>query len=445
VICETSLTEQQEISRFLTIAFRAWERAGIDFLVLRNYEGLPETISNDIDVLVSPRQAREAEMTLRTAASEAGFRLHNRAEFSTLALYFSSASGAEAHIDIFRGLQWRAFDFLSCERFLLKRIKKGLFSIPHPAHEAATSLLATMIYTGEIKEKYKTSIVHGFKTEPEEAHLLLAQTYGETLATFVVEAGTAQEWERLRAATGSLRRSMIVRQFFGRPLKTVSSLVTNGWRILRRFFRPPGLSVVLCGADGSGKSTVGTNLINALNCTFPPPKGRRFHWKPPVFSAARQAARGLVDDPHGKPPRNPVASLLYFAFHWMEFFIGSHVRIRPVTFRGGLVLIDRYYYDFLVDQRRYRLQLPHWLVRLGLAFLKQPDLVVLLDAPAEVLHKRKQEVELQETQRQREAYLEMIRTLPNGRTINADQSPDGVVRDIKKLILDFMLRRMEKR
>ena len=51
------------------------------------------------------------------------------------------------------------------------------------------------------------------------------------------------------------------------------------------------------------------------------------------------------------------------------------------------MLIDRYYYDFFVDQRRYRLRVPQAIVRLGHFFLKKPDLVVLLDAPAEVLQK----------------------------------------------------------
>ena len=190
---------------------------------------------------------------------------------------------------------------------------------------------------------------------------------------------------------------------------------------------------------------MGESVTTALTCSFPPEKGRRFHWKPPVFSGSRQAARGPATDPHGKPPRNPVVSLVYFAAHWIEFFLGSHLRIRKLTFKGGLVLIDRYYYDFLVDQRRYRLQVPNWLVRLGLFFLKKPDLVLLLDASPEVLQSRKQEVELAETRRQREAYLNMVKTLPNGHVINAAQSPDAVARDIKKVILQFMAERVEQR
>ena len=86
-----------------------------------------------------------------------------------------------------------------------------------------------------------------------------------------------------------------------------------------------------------------------------------------------------------------------------------------MTFRGGLVLIDRFYYDFFVDQRRYRLRVPQSIVRLGHFFLKKPDLVVLLDAPAEVLQSRKQEVPLAETERQRTAYRALVRGLRNGR------------------------------
>ena len=172
---------------------------------------------------------------------------------------------------------------------------------------------------------------------------------------------------------------------------------------------------------------------------------RQFHWKPPLFSARRQAARGPATDPHGRPARNPAVSLCYFGFHWLEFLLGSHLRLRPITFRGGLVLIDRYYYDFFVDQRRYRLRVPQAVVRLGHFFLKKPDLVVLLDAPAEVLQQRKQEVPLAETERQRAAYLALVRGLGNGRVVDATQPPEKVGADISRAILDFMAERTRRR
>jgi thymidylate kinase len=109
------------------------------------------------------------------------------------------------------------------------------------------------------------------------------------------------------------------------------------------------------------------------------------------------------------------------------------------------VLIDRYYYDFFVDQRRYRLAVPPSLVRLGYFFLMKPDLVLLLDAPTEVLQSRKQEVAPAETERQRLAYRELVRGLSNGRVLDATQPPEKVGADIKRAILDFMAQRASKR
>ena len=274
---------------------------------------------------------------------------------------------------------------------------------------------------------------------------LLARTYGLEQAKFLVTAGAQARWAEIEAATGSLRRALVLRQLAGRPWRTLKSLLLDARRLTGRLVRPPGVTVVLCGADGSGKSTAAAAVMVELGVTFSPQKVCHFHWKPPLFSARRRAARGPATDPHGRPARHPVVSLAYFGFHWLEFLLGSHLRLRPITFRGGLVLIDRFYYDFFVDQRRYRLRVPRFIVRLGHYFLQQPDLVVLLDAPAQVLQQRKQEVPLAETERQRPAYLELVRSLRNGRVVDATQPPDKVGADISRVILDFMAERTGQR
>ena len=437
---------KHEISQLVTAVFRAWQQAGIDWLVLRNYESLPDSTTNDIDVLVNPGQLRQAEQALLAAAAKAGFQVHSRVEFATLALYLSSRqSNAQAHFDLFTALKWRGFEFVASEGFLRRKIGRELFCIPHPADETATKLLAPLIYTGKVKEKYRASVAAGLQAEPAAVTELLARTYGPAHAKFLVAAGAQEKWADIEAATGALRRTLILRQLAGRPWRTLKSLLLDANRLFRRFLRPPGVTVVLCGADGSGKSTAASALLDGLSVTFSPQKAHHFHWKPPVFSTGRREARGPATNPHGRPARNPVVSLAYFGFHWLEFFLGSHLRLRPLTFRGGLVLIDRFYYDFFVDQRRYRLRVPQSIIRLGQWFLKQPDLVVLLDAPAEALQQRKQEVPLVETARQRAAYLGLVRSLRNGRVVDATQPPEKVGADICQAILDFMAERTTQR
>jgi thymidylate kinase len=440
------MSEQEEVGQLVAAVFRAWDKAGIEFLILRNYEGLPNVTTNDIDVLVAPEQVRRAEETLLAAAEGAGFRLHNRAEFASLALYLSGRqSNAQAHFDLFTELKWRGFEFLSCREFLGRRVRRGLFAVPHVADEAASNLLDFLIYKGQVKPKYKPSIAVGFRTEPAVATKLLAQTYGAAHARFLVSAGAQEQWPAIEAAAGALRRAMVVRQLTRHLWRTTTSMLGDATRLVRRFLRPPGLTVVLCGADGCGKSTAARAIEEGLSGTFSLLKGRHFHWKPPLFSTRRRAARGAASDPHGKPPRNPAASFCYFLFHWLEFFLGSHLRFRPITFRGGLVLVDRYYYDFFVDQRRYRLRVPQGLVRLGYVFVKKPDLVLLLDAPAEVLQSRKQEVPPAETERQCRAYRALVENLSNGRIINAAPPVEKVGVDINRVILDFMAQRQVRK
>ena len=65
------MAEHEEISRLITAVFGAWQQAGINFLILRNYEGLPHSTTNDIDVLVQKDQRKEAMRALREAQAAA--------------------------------------------------------------------------------------------------------------------------------------------------------------------------------------------------------------------------------------------------------------------------------------------------------------------------------------------------------------------------------------
>jgi hypothetical protein len=147
-------------------------------------------------------------------------------------------------------------------------------------------------------------------------------------------------------------------------------------------------------------------------------------------------------DPHAKPSKGLVLSLVKLTLWWADYtFLGYLTDIYPRLQRSGLVLFDRYYQDLLVDPRRHRYGGPLWLARFAGRFFPRPHLVILLDAPPEVLHSRKQEVSLEETARQRKIYLEIVQNLSNGHVVDASKPAHEVAAEAEKVVLDYMAAR----
>jgi thymidylate kinase len=119
--------------------------------------------------------------------------------------------------------------------------------------------------------------------------------------------------------------------------------------------------------------------------------------------------------------------------------------VRPDLARSTLVLSDRDLVDTLVDPKRRRYGGPRWLLRLIWWLAPKPDLVIALDAPAELVQPRKREVSLEETARQREAYRALVGGMPSGHIVNADRPLEQVTAAVSSIILRFLATRTARR
>jgi thymidylate kinase len=205
--------------------------------------------------------------------------------------------------------------------------------------------------------------------------------------------------------------------------------------------RLSGICVAILGPDGSGKSSVIDQLVPMLAPEF---RGiQRLHLRPRVFSGSAAGQRTNTD-PHGQALRGPLASSAKLLFLWADYSIGYFVRVRPALTRSSLVLFDRYYYDLLVDSRRFRYGGPAWLLKLIGRLIPRPDLLLILDAPAEVLQSRKQEVSPEESARQAALYRALATSPALGDCtvlIDATQPLNDVVHRCLDASLDVLHRR----
>jgi thymidylate kinase len=102
--------------------------------------------------------------------------------------------------------------------------------------------------------------------------------------------------------------------------------------------------------------------------------------------------------------------------------------------RKTILICDRYYHDLLVDPVRYRYGGPMWAARVLGKLMPRVSLWILLDAPVEILQSRKQEVSLDETARQRQAYLAFVRQQDRHVIADASQPLDRVIGEVEQAV-----------
>ena len=162
----------------------------------------------------------------------------------------------------------------------------------------------------------------------------------------------------------------------------------------------PWISVL--GMDGSGKSVV----IKLIEQKFGPPRtaGVKIYQRRPDMPLRPGGPKDAL--PQSLPPHSPLRSVLKLCA-MVFYFQRSHLTtLRRLRGQGWLVIFDRYLpQDILADPLRYRYGGPAWLLPLARNLFPSPGISILLDAPAEVIQSRKQEVSFQENLRQRQAYL----------------------------------------
>jgi thymidylate kinase len=188
--------------------------------------------------------------------------------------------------------------------------------------------------------------------------------------------------------------------------------------------------IAFLGCDGSGKSAVLDRLTERLQT-----EGWsvvRGHWRPVATPTLRAESNG-AENPHGRPPRGPVASFLKLGWLWINWWMGWLGSLRHAS-RSGVVLFDRYHADLLVDPMRYRYGGPMWLAGVASRLMPQPDLVFYLDADPGVLLSRKQEVSRETLEKSRNAYLRLAAGNGRFRVVDASKPLLEVVDEIDDLI-----------
>lgn len=218
-------------------------------------------------------------------------------------------------------------------------------------------------------------------------------------------------------------------------------------------------SVAVIGPDGAGKTTIARQLassgelpikylymginIESSNVALPTSRlielikklrRRRSGAPPPASNSLHQRSSGS-----GKSQSRLWALVKLcnrLAEEWYRQYLSWRYRRA-----GAIVVYDRHFkFDFEREESRNGERRP-WSDGLHRWFLARlypaPDLVIYLDAPAEVLYARKQEASIAYLEARRQAFLRQGKVTRNFITVNANQPYETVYAEVVRHIRNF--------
>ena len=184
----------------------------------------------------------------------------------------------------------------------------------------------------------------------------------------------------------------------------------------------PGAVLSVVGPDGSGKTTLIDALLQGALAGRPIMRIRKVGMLP------RRTMPGItVTEPHKNPPYPFGLSYLKTAYVFCDYFLGWWLRIRPFVNAGGWVIVERGWWDIAVDPKRYRMSTPSRLLWALGRLQPVPDLLLILEAPAEIVYTRKQELSMGELDRQMRAWRKHLPAKQKHVFIDAVKPIDEVV------------------
>jgi serine acetyltransferase/thymidylate kinase len=435
---------------FLQALFGFLDDEGVDYCVVGDTRNYPREIAGDVDIVVRRGAFAGVARTMARFCRAYDVRLVQLIQHEQTANYFVlawyTAAGELRYLaadfcsDYFRGGR----RLLAADEILMQRelavdgagsIKD--FHVP-PPHIQFIYYLLKKVHKGDLGETHADYLANQWREDAGGAWGQICRFWPEaTDAELLAHAAATNQWTAVRAALPRLQRSL-------RRAVPLSAAWIFGEcrRRVARVLRPTGLVVAFLGPDGSGKSSVIDRALAQLAPAFR--RTQHLHLRPRLIAPGPAAARPVLD-PHGLEARGRLASAAKLAYLLFDYAAGYVLRVWPLTVRSTLVAFDRYFHDILVDPLRYRYGGSSVFARWAAMCVPAPDMWVLLDAPATVLQTRKCEVSAEESERQRGAYLEFIRTRDEAAVVDASREIGPVAADVVASVLDFLARRVETR
>jgi thymidylate kinase len=398
--------DQRSLTRAALVAL---DRAEVKWCLVRASTG-----GRDLDILVAADDLATAVAVLRRhGLRRLGGYLRTAEAFL---VGFDDRTGTWAQLDLVTALSFGRHGEVrveSAQACLGRRRREGGVWMLAEEDEFWVLLLHCLLDKGVLADRHLRRLRRLTQLASLESPVADAMPPWVPRAQLLRQARTG-DWAAVAAAGAALQRA-------SRRIDTPSAALTSAVALARSVAlriggpllvasRQRGLSVALIGPDGAGKSTLAAGIESSF------------------YFPVRKIYMGLWPR-SGAPPQGPAGKALRIARRPIVVW-GRYLAALWHQTQGRLVVFDRYVYDARLP--------PHgswiWLKRPYLWLLSRaclpPNLVIMLDAPGDVMHARCGDRDRAELEAEREEFRRITAGMRRATRVDSDRPTQEVLADV---------------
>lgn len=352
-----------------------------EYAALKMVNDFPESVSlnSDIDVIIPKKMNEKIESFLKNHALITQFKTEKKSFMNAIKIVTNE--NEILALDLIWQLKRKNLEILNAKEIIAENVK-NIFGVKTASCNYTVQYIALfhLLNNAKIPKKYLAyeQIIHNSDAELD---LLISEYYLNR------KQKKAKLLQYLHCQKENTKKSFFI------------NTINYGLDTIKSYFSNSGFVITFSGVDGVGKSTV----IEQIALKIEKQLRKRviiLRHRPsllPILSVWTKGKEKAHTDVISSLPRqgknkSVLSSLFRFSYYYVDYLIGQFVIYFKYTLRGHVVIYDRYYFDFINDGKRSNIQLPKFISKSGYLFLLKPKFNFFLFEDAQIILKRKNEL-----------------------------------------------------